>query len=341
MNGGPRVLVAGAGALGLCAAVALARRGAQVTLDDPAAPGDNASGVAAGMLAPVFEAALDPLAAPHFDFLMAARDLWPAFAAATGVEIATAGPLAVGDPAWLDETAGRIGALGAPLRQLDRAALDAAAPGLAPAFRSGLACAADWRLDPPSALAALRRAAQSLGVSFRAQAAAYTKDFDLLIIATGAGRDLAGLAPEIAALAPIKGHILRLPVPQARVIRSQGVYLVPVEGGLAAGATMEPGLDDRRIDAAQVARLHEAAARLFPALAEAPATAAAGVRAATPDGLPLAGPSATPGVLIAAGARRNGWLLAPLVAEVAAAYALGAEPGPFAARMRPARFSPG
>jgi glycine oxidase len=43
---------------------------------------------------------------------------------------------------------------------------------------------------------------------------------------------------------------------------------------------------------------------------------AVGVRAATPDGLPLVGRSSTPGVWIAAGARRNGWLLAPLIAKV-------------------------
>ena len=40
-----------------------------------------------------------------------------------------------------------------------------------------------------------------------------------------------------------------------------------------------------------------------------------------------------------AGARRNGWLLAPLVAEVVTAYALDAEPGPWAARMAPSRFT--
>jgi glycine oxidase len=51
-----------------------------VTVFDPAAPGDNASGVAAGMLAPVSEALFDPVSAPHLDLLRRARDLWPAFA---------------------------------------------------------------------------------------------------------------------------------------------------------------------------------------------------------------------------------------------------------------------
>ncbi|HXQ45452.1 MAG TPA: FAD-dependent oxidoreductase, partial [Caulobacteraceae bacterium] len=50
-----RVVVAGAGALGASIALVLARAGARVALADPAPQGANASGVAAGMLAPAFE----------------------------------------------------------------------------------------------------------------------------------------------------------------------------------------------------------------------------------------------------------------------------------------------
>ena len=59
MRRGAKITVAGAGALGLTTALALADAGAQVTVFDPAGPADNASGVAAGMLAPAFEAVLD------------------------------------------------------------------------------------------------------------------------------------------------------------------------------------------------------------------------------------------------------------------------------------------
>ena len=342
MTSGPRILVAGAGALGLATALALARRGAQVTVDDPGSFAGNASGVAAGMLAPVFEAALDALARPHFDLLTAARDLWPGFAAATGVQVVKAGAVAVGETAWLDETAERLRDLGAAFGRLQRAELEAAAPGLAPQFQTGLSTADDWRIEAPAALAVLRRAAVGLGVAFRPRAATGLDGFDRLVVATGAARELSGLAPELTRMTPIKGHILRAPGSLSVVVRSQGVYVAPAEGGLAIGASMEAGLEDRRIDAGQVGRLRAAAARLFPALAKAPVTAAAGVRGATPDGLPLAGPSIAAGVLIAAGARRNGWLLAPLVAEVVAACALERDPGPWAARLAPGRFlSPG
>ena len=73
---GLRVVVAGAGAIGSAIAVVLARRGALVTLTDPARVGDNASGVAAGMLAPASEALLDSVSASHFPLLLRARDAW-------------------------------------------------------------------------------------------------------------------------------------------------------------------------------------------------------------------------------------------------------------------------
>jgi len=73
---GLRVVVAGAGAIGSVTALVLARRGARVLLADPAVRGDNASGVAAGMLAPACEALLDPASAGHFSLLKDARDAW-------------------------------------------------------------------------------------------------------------------------------------------------------------------------------------------------------------------------------------------------------------------------
>ena len=74
-----RVIVAGGGAVGSATALELAARGAAVTLTDPAPVGANASGVAAGMLAPAMEAALDPLSGGHFALFKAARELWPDF----------------------------------------------------------------------------------------------------------------------------------------------------------------------------------------------------------------------------------------------------------------------
>jgi glycine oxidase len=351
------VLVAGAGALGSAIALDLARRGLRVTLADPAAMGDNASGAAAGMLAPAFEALLDPLDAGRFPLLAAARDLWPGFAGglAAAMDLRRDGAL------WLPPPDGAPGA--AERCRRDLASLGAAVelwpdphrrvPGLAEGFGPVVFTPEDWRLAPGPALAALQAAARDFGAriagaavtGFEAGRVALstgeTVDADVLVVATGA--EGANLAPELAALSPIKGQVLRFPgaavAPGTPVLRGEAGYLAGGVDGLCVGATMEPGRADRAIDPMVTERQRTLAVSLWPALSEAEAAPAAGVRAASPDGLPLVGPSARSGVLVAAGARRNGWLLAPLVASLVGAYAAGDDPGPCARAMDARRFS--
>jgi glycine oxidase len=107
------------------------------------------------------------------------------------------------------------------------------------------------------------------------------------------------------------------------VIRYGGGYVCPSANGAVIGATMEPGRSDSVVEPAMAAMLLETAVQAVPRLRGARTVGRAGVRAATPDGLPLVGPSLTPGVWIAAGARRNGWLLAPLIAEALVATLAG------------------
>ncbi|MDB5451999.1 MAG: D-amino acid oxidase family protein [Caulobacteraceae bacterium] len=334
MAKGPEVLVAGAGALGLATALALADAGCRVTVCDPAPVGANASGVAAGMLAPVFEAALDARAEDHFDLLLAARDLWPGLAARAGIALDRSGALAVGEADWLDklEASARV-----RVTRLGGATARGLAPGLSPAFGEALWSREDWRLDAMTSLAALRSACEAGGVQFRDAAVQGRGDADLLVVATGAAQ---GLAPELSRLAPIKGHILRLATgqPAGAVVRAADGYAAPWSGGLAVGATMEAGIGDPAVDPAKAAALLAVAERLFPGAAAAPYELMAGVRAATADGLPLVGFSAAPGVLLAVGARRNGWLLAPLAARIIAACATGGEAGPYATLLHPGRL---
>ena len=333
--------VAGAGALGLSCAVALADAGFEVTVCDPAAPLSNASAGAGGMLAPAFEAVLDDEAAAHFDLLLAARDLWPGLAARTGVRLDRSGALAAGRAAWLHEVAGGMARLGLHATEIPRAAAQALAPGLSPDLEGVVLNREDWRLDPQAALAALRTAASAAGVMFSGDTVRARGEADLLVLALGAAPDAAELAPELAALAPIKGHILRIsdaPLP-AMTLRGEGIYVTPADGALAVGATMEAGVSDPRPDPAKAKPLLALGAALVPGLAGAPRQLLAGVRAATPDGLPLVGLSRSPGVMLAAGARRNGWLLAPLVARIVADLATGRDPGPFATRLAAQRFA--
>lgn len=335
-----KITVAGAGALGLTSALALADQGAEVTLYDPAEPLANASGVAAGMLAPAFESVLDPGAAPNLDLLMAARDLWSALETRIGVTVDRSGAAAVGSAAFLAAADGGLRKLGLHPTDLPPKTLHALAPGLDPAWSRGVLTRDDWRLEAGETLVALRRACEAAGVEFRQTAATGFEGADRLLIATGGGRDLAVVAPELAHLAPIKGHILRAEAEPygGIVVRGEGAYVTGARGGLTVGATMQAGDADPRVVEAEAAPLKSAGARLFPALAGAKTMAFAGVRAATPDGLPMVGRGRHHGVLLAVGARRNGWLLAPLAARIIAACLTEGEAGPFAARLDPARF---
>ena len=320
-----RVAVAGAGAIGSAVALALARAGREVTVFDPQPVGDNASGVAAGMLAPVAEAVFDPVSASHLPLLRRARDRWPGFVEGLDLPILREGLRVEGDAGWLSGVAARFQALGAPFERLDGA----------------LVSAEDWRIEARPALATLRDAARALGARFepRAFSAEDLARFPVVVMATGAG-SVAGLAPELAALTPIKGQILRADRGPATgpVIRGEGVYVCPGEYP-AIGATMETGRADLEIDPSATEGLRAAAIRLRPELAEAVLTTEVGVRATTSDGLPLVGWSASPGLMLAVGARRNGWLLAPLVADLVAAYLKGDNPGPDAASLDARRFS--
>jgi glycine oxidase len=330
VHSGARIAVAGAGALGSAVALGLARAGYAVTVFDPAPTGDNASGVAAGMLAPVSEALFDPVSRGHLALMRRARDLWPAFAGRLGIILDRAGVRIEGSDAWRGQVSERLRDLGLPPDET---------------------IAEDWRLEAKPALASLRAAAEAAGARFEMAAVeafspgalrlsdGRTEAFDVLVLATGPGARDGHLAPETQSLTPIKGQILRLAAVEAdeAVVRGEGVYLAPGET-LAVGATMEAGRDDLAPDPTATQRLRAAAWALRPDLDLEKAKVAVGVRVTTPDGLPLVGWSAAPGVLLAVGARRNGWLFAPLVADLVAAYLNGDNPGPDAAAMDARRF---
>ncbi len=333
LQSGAPVAVAGAGAFGSATALILSRLGFQVTVFDPAAPGDNASGVAAGMLAPAAEAVFDPVSRGHMPVLRRGRDRWTAFAEDLGIVLDRGGLSIEGEASFLAEIEAALVEAGADFSRTP----------------DGLFSDEDWRLDARQALATLREAASEAGAVFDPRAATafaegrLTLDdgavlaFEALVVATGAGGE--GLAPELSALTPIKGQILRFDAPMAEgpVLRGKGVYVAPGPRP-AIGATMEAGRDDREADPAVVEPLRAAAVHLRPELAGASASIEVGVRASTPDGLPLVGESRAGGVILAAGARRNGWLLAPLVADMVAAYLTGADPGEDAAAFDPKRF---
>ncbi|CAN5392821.1 FAD-dependent oxidoreductase [soil metagenome] len=336
------VIVIGAGVFGLSCALHLADVGAYVRLvDAQGAARTNASSIAAGMLAPASEALAEGCDQNGFKLLLHARDRWPAFAdRIPGLIVHRDGADVRLSPDH-------------PSKAILRLLLEGGVDFDEQIGAEPIRLPQDWRVDVQTALAALDAALEQRGVErvrgvVTADAAGrLAVDGERLVAETvviAAGFqavDLAPAAPELASLSPIKGAILHFAGPplQGRTQRTSGGYVVPQNDGARAGGTMEVGRADALVDAAVSERLSTMALAIAPDLAGAAYTAHAGVRAATPDGWPLAGWSQTPGVLLATGARRNGWLLAPLIGEIIADLWRGAEPDPCARLFHPGRFN--
>ena len=342
------VLVVGAGAVGCAVAAQLADRGLEVVLAGGRGP-QTASRVAAGMVAPSSEATLDPESRDAGPILDAGAAAWPAFAARFGISLRRCGGLLLRAP---DAADAGLEEPGAPISLADARR---AAPFLEAWAGDIRWLAGESAVDPAQALAALE--AGVLAGGGRRVAGPVECDADgawqhaggrirprRTVIAAGyASRGLSHGPAELSVLQPIRGQILQGAPGQvpalAPFVRGPGAYVAPqADGSGMIGATMDAGVGDLAASERDTRRLLSALSAFAPGLAAQPMTARVGIRATTPDALPLVGPSSSPGVLLATGLRRNGWLLAPLVAGMIADYLAGEDPGPQAQRLRPRRF---
>ena len=170
----PDVVVVGGGAVGLGTAWRLAQRGLDVEVVDPQ-PGGGASGVAAGMLAPVTEARLGEIDLLRLS--LASWERWPAFVAE--VEAAAGRPvgyradgtvvvaLDADDRAALADLVDRQRSLGLEVDDLQAKEVRALEPALAPGVRRGALAAGECAVDPAALVGALGVAAERIGVRFR------------------------------------------------------------------------------------------------------------------------------------------------------------------------------
>ncbi len=158
---------------------------------------------------------------------------------------------------------------------------------------------------------------------------------EAVVVATGAWSGAGGWLPEQARppVRPVKGQVVELrsrsDEPAARhILASERVYLVPrADGRLVIGATVEEMGFDTAVTAGGAHELLREAYRLLPDIAEMEwVGATAGLRPGTPDNLPLVGPGAIDGLLLATGHFRNGILLAPLAAQAVAEHLGGVRP---------------
>lgn len=234
-------------------------------------------------------------------------------------------------------------------------------PGLTPSFHGGVFAASEAAVDPRALTRVLLAALRAEGVEVRTGVEVVDGIFEgerLVGVRTGAGEELraesivlatgawAGATewlPEHARpqVRPVKGQVLELQAreipgvtpdePVARhILASERVYLVPrADGRLVVGATVEEMGFDTAITAGGVHELLREAYRLLPDVAEMELLGAtAGLRPGTPNNLPLVGPGAIDGLVLATGHFRNGILLAPLAAQAVADLLSGVRPFP-------------
>lgn len=364
----PRVAILGTGIIGLSLAFELAlRRGVRVTLFDTRASGRGASWAAAGMIAPAFEAAAEEGVHPGlFDLCLESARLWPAFSAeiealsglSSGYEPAPALAVAL-DPAEAAHLAAIsqvLAARGVAHGTLTAGELAKMEPALSPDVLGGLELETDTRVDNRRTVRALLAALEACPrVTFvtgpaplkSRQGRVHLEGHDAVVAAAGwetalikveeNGR-LCSLVNWDKALDDIDCHagqmlsVVAGPGAPERVVRAGPVYLVPRDGQVVIGATMEQG---RVIDTPEdevIEALRKEGVRLCPALAGAAVSESwAGVRPGTPDHAPFIGETVTPGLYVAAGHYRNGVLLAPVTAQIIADQILGQDAGGLAA----------
>jgi glycine oxidase len=344
----------------------LARDGASVTMLDDGRP--PAGRVAAGMLGPWSEA--EHRDGAMHQLMVAASRQWPEIArqlatdadqdvgfAPTGTLLVAGRPEQIAPLREHGRTIGRLDSVpewktGTDLRRLE--------PGLGPDVAGGFLMNQEHQVDPRQALPALRAACETGGVTVVAQAArklvfaegravgVVTEPGDEIrsehvVLAAGwSGARIASRVP----LRPVKGQILRLQVregmelPVRHVVRSADAYVAPrPHGEVVIGGTVEEA-SDTRVTAGAVLRLLDEASRLVPELRELELReAAAGLRPATPDGLPAVGRETHTGLIWATGAFRHGILLSPVIADAVVDTVAGRPSGDMVEYFTPERFA--
>ena len=366
------VLIIGGGVIGLSIARELHKKGVKrITLLEKGTVGRESSWAAAGMLGPQAEA---NESGTFFDMMLESRDLYPAFATElldeTGVDIELdrAGTLYVGftenDSNELQERFEWQKKAGLPVEYLSADDARKAEPFVSPNVRDALLFPNDWQVENRKLLGALRRYAEINGIDIRentrverlvvnggkitsAETNHGTFRADKTVLATGAWTSFIkfGLTESPIKIEPVRGQILAFRAAERMfqgVIYSRRGYIVPrADGRILAGSTSENVGFDKSVTESSATWLHAIALEIASSISSLPVTDQwAGLRPFAADGLPILGEIAgLEGLFVATAHYRNGILLAPLTARIAATLLVSGTDSKYLADFSPNRFS--
>lgn len=333
------VIVIGGGVIGLTIARELGGH-KSVLLLDRSSIGQGTSRAAAGMLTPLSEADDQ---GPFFQLSCKSHAMYDGFVRDLELETKVDCGYSRDGLITLASTEEDAAALrcrcewqkkaGFDVELIDTAVVHKLEPLVTAPITAALFLPGDRSVAPRLLVSALRESCLRRGVEIRQglpvdeirphaiRAGGFTFEAEAIVIASGVwSSDLKGLNPPIPVF-PRKGQILSLRMPAGafrRMIRWKSSYFVPRPAGeLVVGATNEDAGFDISNTPAGLGRLLNEAQHISSHIGPYSILETwSGLRPATPDSLPILGPSSIPGVFYATGHYRNGILLAPVTAAI-------------------------
>lgn len=361
------VAIAGAGLIGSAIALEVARAGLSVTIFDAGEPGEEASWAGAGILSPAPENAATVAMVPLGKASLA---LYPDFVASveeiseqrTGFR-----PNGTIEALFSRDAACELSTLialhhGLALRAEALSAEDARElePALSEEIEAAVLRPDEASVDNRALTKAVLEAARRLGVEIvagtpvlgvwregqRCRGVLLEKEkvsAKWTVIAAGSFSAKIAGAEVYAPVRPAKGQMIAVrpgSLKIERVLWSDKIYLVPRnDGRVLAGATVEYVGFDKHVTAGAIQKLLSAAINLAPELKDAWIEETwAGLRPASPDYLPIIGPTDLQGLLVATGHFRGGILLAPITARLILEFVVEKTTSVECERFSPLRF---
>ncbi|TXN05786.1 glycine oxidase ThiO [Methylobacterium sp. WL103] len=354
------VAIVGGGLIGLSIAWRIAQSGRSVAVVERETIGSGASLAATGMLAPAAEH--EPGSDPLLPLALDSLRRWPRFrdelqaAAGHDIDYREDGTLvlAIGRDEverlrFRYDLQRRSGVAaewvaGTEVRRRE--------PALRPSVTAGVFCPLDHQVDPSRVMAALVQACRGTSVALVENSPVVALErtsgrvtgirtangvlqADTVILAAGAWSGEGGLLPQNLALPvrPLKGQSLALKTTArtgtlSHMVWTEQVHMAPKgDGRIVVGATVEDCGFRPGVTAGGLYALLEGARRVLPGIEEMEVEAVwSGFRPTSDDDAPILGEIA-PGLVVATGHHRNGYLLAPVTADaIAALVTTGAMP---------------